>query len=133
MHSYMCQCVTAIDCVLHENEAFAQIELTRHAIPHPTIAPKKIIDWKFGMSQKQTVKQNTEVEFRWDLPHSVYKFPDKSAFDACDFTKAIELASTSGYTYKASAAGTFYFACSLSKGFHCTVGIKLALTVTGNG
>merc|ERR1712032_418754 len=51
--------------------------------------------------------------------------------DACDFSKAEELAShkQGPFTYKASSAGIVYFACKV--GGHCSNKQKLALTVTG--
>ena len=93
------------------------------------------IDWKLGMTaaqMKQTVPLNTEVVFKWSGYHNVYELPDKKAFDACDFSKAKELAShkQGPFTYKASSAGIVYFACKV--GGHCSNKQKLALTVTGN-
>merc|ERR1712032_594677 len=92
------------------------------------------IDWKLGMTaaqMKQTVALNTEVVFKWSGFHNVYELPDKKAFDACDFSKAEELAShkQGPFTYKASSAGIVYFACKV--GGHCSSKQKLALTVTG--
>jgi len=91
------------------------------------------IYWKLGMTaaqMKQTVALNTEVVFKWSGFHNVYELPDKKAFDACDFSKAKELAShrQGSFTYKASSSGIVYFACQVSG--HCSVQ-KLALTVTG--
>merc|ERR1719446_782069 len=80
---------------------------------------------------KQTVALDTQVVFEWSGYHNVYQLPDKAAFDSCDFSKATKLASSNGspYTYKASSAGTVYFACEV--GGHCRFNQKLALTVTG--
>ena len=106
--------------------------------PHLPIAQTKI-DWKVGMTgaeMKQTVPVNTDVIFKWSGWHNVWKFPDKAAFDACDFSRATELAASSKgpYTYQASSAGIVYFGCrvqwfSLS---NCKAKQKLALSVTGN-
>ena len=92
------------------------------------------IVWKMGMSpeaQQQTVGIDDEVVFKWEGVHNVYKMPSKAAYDACDFSEAAELASTtqSSYTYKATEARTIYFACEISD--HCNSGQKLTLTVTG--
>merc|ERR1712032_400450 len=92
------------------------------------------IDWKLGMTaaqMKQTVSLNTEVVFKWSGFHNVYELSDKKAFDACDFSKAKQLASHNQgpFTYKASSAGIVYFACKV--GGHCSSKQKLALTVTG--
>ena len=81
--------------------------------------------------QKQTVSVGDNVVFNWGGVHNVYEMPSETAFDACDFSQAVELASTTqrSYTYKATASGTFYFACQISG--HCNLGQKLSLTVTG--
>ena len=78
----------------------------------------------------QTVTVGTNVVFEWSGIHNVWLLPDKAAYDACDITKATELASTSvqEYTYIASEAGTVYFACGVAG--HCKfTNQKLALTV----
>merc|ERR1719482_2071023 len=85
-------------------------------------AAQKNIAWKLGMTdaeQQQTVAVNTDVIFTWTGTHDVYLLPNKKAFEECDFSKAKELASTkvNKYTYKASAAGVFYFACKVTG--HC--------------
>ena len=100
--------------------------------PYPPIA-RKDIDWKLGMKdaeRAQTVTAGTHVIFKWSGTHNVWLMPNKAAYDSCNFDQATELASTSvnEYTYKASAAGTFYFACKVS--IHCQyANQKLALTV----
>ena len=81
--------------------------------------------------QAQTVAVGTNVIFKWSDQHNVYVMPNKAAYDACDFSQATELASTSvnEFTYKASGAGTFYFGCQVAG--HCAyANQKLALTVT---
>ena len=118
------------------NRVPARVQLTRNVMSHPIIAQTKI-DWKLGMTvseMKQTVPVNTDVIFKWSGWHNVWKFPDKAAFDACDFSKATELASGSQnpYTYKAPSTGIVYFGCQVGRGGHCKANQKLALTVTGN-
>ena len=79
----------------------------------------------------QTVEAGTNVVFKWSGMHNVWLLPNKDAYDACDFSKGTELAPTSvnDYTYKASAAGTFYFGCQIIG--HCAFAAhKLELTVT---
>ena len=88
------------------------------------------------MSEKEqqvTVPVGTDVVFKWSFTHDVFKFPDKTAYDKCDFSKATKLAGTDGspYTYKATSAGIVYFGCSIANGGHCKAAQKLALTVTG--
>ena len=85
---------------------------------------------------KQTVALNSDVVFQWSGKHDLWLFPDKAAFDACDFSKATQLADntqTDPYTYKASKVGTFYFGCNVGGGDmgmnHCKSPQKLALTV----
>ena len=78
----------------------------------------------------QTVATGTNVVFEWSGSHNVWLMSDKAAYDACDFSQANELASASvqDYTYKASEAGTVYFACEFIG--HCAFASqKLALTV----
>ena len=103
--------------------------------PHPTIAQKNI-DWKLGMTwaaRTQTVTVGTDVVFKWIDQHTLWLMPNKAAYDACDFSQGIQLASTSvnEYTYKASALGTFYFGCNIAG--HCEYALKMALTVTTAG
>ena len=80
----------------------------------------------------QTVAVGTQVVFKWTQTHNVWLMPNKAAYDACDFSQGKELAPSSAngeYTYKASAAGTVYFACKVPG--HCKFAQqKLVLTVT---
>ena len=83
--------------------------------------------------QKATVKANTDVVFKWSSYHNVFQFPDKTAYDNCDFSKATELATNdqNPYTYKAKSPGNFYFGCAIGAGGHCRTPQKLPLTITG--
>ena len=85
------------------------------------------------MKRTATATTNTAVVFKWSGFHNVYMFPNKLAFDICDFRKAKELATNdkNPFTYKASAAGTYYFGCGVGAGSHCIQSQKLALTVIG--
>ena len=118
---------------MNMDKASASIELTTNTIPHYTIGQKHI-DWKLAMTkaeQAQSVALNADVTFKWSGTHNVWLLPNKDAYDACDFSQGKELASTSvnEYTYKASAAGTFYFASQVT-GQCKFANQKLALTVT---
>ena len=88
------------------------------------------------VEREQKVAVNTDVIFKWSGWHNVWKFPDKAAFDACDFSRATELAGSSRgpYTYQASSAGIVYFGCQVQWFFfsNCKAKQKLALSVTGN-
>ena len=104
-----------------------------------TAPPKKTIDWKLGMSvdeQNQVVKLDENnlavVVFKWNGNHNMYQFPDKDAFENCDFSQATMLSSsstTSSFTFRARSSGAYYFGCEV--GSHCRYGQKLALQVTG--
>ena len=93
----------------------------------------KKVNWKMMMSEterKQVVKVGTTVVFTWTGGiHNVFLFPDEIAYDSCDFSKADRLSSMSGFKYKASTVGTFYFGCE--GGSHCVRNQKLSLTVVG--
>ena len=120
---------------MHMNKSSALIKLTRDTIPHAATAQKDI-DWKLGMTDSeraQTVTAGTDVVFKWTDEHNVWLMPNKAAYDACDFSKARELASKSvnEYTYNASAPGTFYFGCQIT--LHCISNHRMALTVTTAG
>ena len=80
-----------------------------------------------------TAKVGSDVKFSWKGYHNVWQFRTKAGFDACDFSKATELAGNdkNPFIYKASAPGTYYFGCEVGSGFHCKDSQKLALTVTG--
>lgn len=86
----------------------------------------------------QSFPANATVKFVWPNLHNVWAMPDKAAFDACDFAKAVDLGQVGGADgghttvdlkkHKA-ADGTAYLACQVGK--HCPKGQKLAAALDG--
>jgi len=76
--------------------------------------------------------------FKYTAYHNVYLMPSEAAYEACDFSNATELASTSHgggsgempnlYETIVTAAGKLYVACQV--GNHCGTGQKVAISVT---
>merc|ERR1719353_634607 len=95
----------------------------------------KKVNWKVGMSNtdrkvvmKLDGKNPAAVLFKWNGDHDVYMFPNKAAFDKCDFMYANNLGSKSPSIFSTSKAGTYYFGCTVYG--HCENGQKLMLQVT---
>merc|ERR1719353_539548 len=95
----------------------------------------KKVNWKVGMSntdQKVVMKLDGKnpaaVLFKWNGYHDVYMFPNKAAFDKCDFMYANNLGSKSPSIFSTSKAGTYYSGCTVYG--HCENGQKLMLQVT---
>ena len=76
---------------------------------------------------KATQTGKGAVMFEWNGGHNVWQFKDRIAFELCDFTRATELSSASGYVFKGDV-GTYYFGCSVYG--HCSAGQKLMLDIT---
>ena len=76
------------------------------------------------------VAVGTTVTFTWTDTHDVWEFPDEAAYNSCDFTGAVEHASTSVQTVDivpaTSTAQTKYFGCKVSD--HCNEGQKVVIT-----
>ena len=74
------------------------------------------------------------VAFHWESPfHDLVQLPDEAAFNSCDMSNAVTLASTSrsSYYYDCATPGaTVYLACSV--GSHCSMGQKVAVTTSEN-
>ena len=74
------------------------------------------------------------VAFHWESPfHDLVQLPDEAAFNSCDMSNAVTLASTSrsSYYYDCATPGaTVYLACSV--GSHCAMGQKIAVTTSEN-
>ena len=100
----------------------------------PGLKEQKDVAWSTGMTadqQEESASVGDSVVFTWTGFHDVYMFADETAFNACDFAGATQLADTdvNTYTFEVTDTGTFYFGCSV--GGHCDYGQKLALTVAG--
>ena len=89
-------------------------------------------------AQQQVVVRDTGAPrsfvFKWagfEGAHNVWQFPDKAAFDSCNFIKAVEKSKTSPYTFTPTKPGTYYFGCEV--GAHCKFEQKVAITITAAG
>merc|ERR1711907_853171 len=109
---------------------------------NPSPPPKAIyVDgasgkWTTGQTYS-TVKAavGDSVIFRYNKFHNVWQVKGKEAYDACSFTGASSLASTSlgggdgdlsnKYSYKCRARGNVYIACQV--GAHCSNGQKVTI------
>ena len=94
----------------------------------------KTVDWKLGTAwadrnlvMEYDGKTFPAISFEWSGDHNVFQFEDEKSFKKCDFSKATEMATTSPYTFSASALGIYYFACGVEK--HCENNLKLKLEV----
>ena len=75
-----------------------------------------------------SLKTNSSLIFEFDGKiHNVYQFPDKGAYNDCDFSNATEI-SDSGPVSVNVTEGITYFGCSV--GNHCTRhGMRVAVIV----
>jgi hypothetical protein len=91
--------------------------------------------WEAGMSYSPLrCAVGGLVAFHWESPfHDLVQLPDEAAFNSCDMSGAVTLASTSrsSYYYDCATPGaTVYLACSV--GSHCAMGQKVAVTTSEN-
>ena len=99
------------------------------------VAQKVVIDWQIDMIAR-IAEVNADqsgqgsVTFKWIGSHNVWQFDDKQAFESCDFNKAKQLTTRSGYLFSANV-GTYYFGCSVYG--HCAINQKLQLIIKGEG
>merc|ERR1712166_261324 len=89
------------------------------------------VQWNAGLNgdaaaRTKTVTTGDTLHFMWTGSHNVYKMASVAAFNACDFTGASDLGSTSAVSFALTGAGPWYFACQV--GQHCQNGQKLAVT-----
>ena len=88
------------------------------------------VDWAATMSdpEKRAMEASagTLITFTWTGNHNVYKMASKEAFDACDFTGAVEVGSQSPTLVNYAGAEAAYYACEV--GTHCRNGQKLAVS-----
>ena len=84
-----------------------------------------------------SVAVGDKLHFKYNSNHNVYLMASETAYNACDFTGATELASASHgggsgsmtpnkYEAVVSTAGTLYIACQVSG--HCDQGQKVTIT-----
>eukprot|EP00898_Chlorokybus_atmophyticus_P009150 jgi/Chlat1/9236/Chrsp99S08513 len=101
--------------------------------------------WDFGVNFVQWARGKTfhdgdSLVFKYPaFSHDVWRFPSASAFAACDFTKARQVATVQagqggGFVYHLNEGGgkTYWFGCSLEFGGHCRNGLKVQVTTTTN-
>ena len=88
-----------------------------------------------------TVAAGTVLSFRYTSGHNVWLMPTEKAFNDCDFSAAVELASQTygggqppiwpnDYQAVATTAGDLLIACQAVMGSHCGRGQKIRATVT---
>ena len=88
-----------------------------------------------------TVAAGTVLSFRYTSGHNVWLMPTEQAFNACDFSAAVELASQTygggqppiwpnDYQAVATTAGDLLIACEAVMASHCGRGQKIRVTVT---
>ena len=72
------------------------------------------------------------MTFKFTSPnHDVYEFPDKAAFDQCDFSGAVLLSNPNEDSYELTVLdGTNFYGCS--KTMHCIGGQKIEITDSAN-
>jgi len=82
------------------------------------------VSWAWGMPATSVcVQPGTRVEFQYSgSSHNVVQLASRTEFDSC----SIPAGSTSGtagpFTFQADSPGTFYFACGVGAGVHCSSG-----------
>ena len=122
-------------CVLHVCVLLACtntcLPLLLPFLPPPSFSGTSV-DWTKGFSgkaedQTAAVTSGEVLTFVWTGNHNVFLMKDKAAFDACDFSAAIELGSESPVLHTTGTA-TAYFACQI--GTHCVSGQKLSAVAT---
>ena len=88
-----------------------------------------------------TVAAGTVLSFRYTSGHNVWLMPTEQAFNDCDFSAAVELASQTygggqppiwpnDYQAVATTAGDLLIACEAVMASHCGRGQKIRVTVT---
>ena len=88
-----------------------------------------------------TVAAGTVLSFRYTSGHNVWLMPTEQAFNDCDFSAAVELASQiygggqppiwpNDYKAVATTAGDLLIACEAVMASHCGRGQKIRVTVT---
>jgi hypothetical protein len=96
------------------------------AIPQAmTVKPGNGNGWEVpnGLNKysEMAVYAGDMLNFNHNGGHNVYRFPNKAAYDQCDFSGATMLSSANAYTYHVDVqSGELYFGCQV--GNHCVTG-----------
>ena len=118
----MTYCAGACPCTGADDHDHSDMDSMDMAATHA-------IDWLAGFgdaaAQAMTAAVGDTLEFSWTGNHNVYLMADETAFDACDFTGAIDLGDASPVSYTLTSLPA-YFGCEIAG--HCTYGQKLAVT-----
>lgn len=91
-----------------------------------------IIPWEVVTSTSfppvTTLRANDSLTFNFEgAIHNVYQFPDKAAYNDCDFSNATEVSDVGPVTINVTE-GVTYFGCAV--GNHCTMhGMRVAVIV----
>lgn len=97
----------------------------------PAASNKVAINWVAGFrnaaKRTEAVKAGDVLTFTWPGGHNVWKFPNKAAFDKCDFSSASQISGGGRSPASFTVQSTTYFACQV--GSHCKYGQKLAAIV----
>ena len=80
--------------------------------------------------EPMAITANTEnkLKFAWTGNHNVYKMASKTAFDACDFTGATKVGTSTSPVLAIMGAETVWYACEVNG--HCAAKQKLQVSVT---
>uniref|UniRef100_J3M1N5 Phytocyanin domain-containing protein n=1 Tax=Oryza brachyantha TaxID=4533 RepID=J3M1N5_ORYBR len=82
-------------------------------------------DW----SSKNAVAVGDSVVFKYGSPHTVDELSEAD-YKSCSFTSPVTSDASGSTTVTFDAAGTRYFACAAAAGSHCSMGQKVAITVS---
>ncbi|XP_015691986.2 blue copper protein-like [Oryza brachyantha] len=84
-------------------------------------------DW----SSKNAVAVGDSVVFKYGSPHTVDELSEAD-YKSCSFTSPVTSDASGSTTVTFDAAGTRYFACAAAAGSHCSMGQKVAITVSNS-
>ena len=84
----------------------------------PAASNKVAINWVAGFrnaaKRTEAVKAGDVLTFTWPGGHNVWKFPNKAAFDKCDFSSASQISGGGHSPASFTVQSTTYFACQVS-------------------
>jgi Plastocyanin-like domain len=88
----------------------------------PAFAATRTINWVLYLNQFKRAIKNDIMLFKWSGHHDLWEFPNKAAFDTCNFSAAVEKCSdkVQQCSIKMGTVKTRYFGCKESD--HCSKG-----------